>query len=58
MSYPRLTTASGRTVLAAALACAAGLAVNLWLAAMNAKGFGADFNQFYCASRLAGTGHL
>jgi hypothetical protein len=32
--------------------------VNLWLAAMNAKGFGADFNQFYCASRLAGTGHL
>jgi hypothetical protein len=58
MPIPRLTAARGRTVLVAALACAAGLAVNLWLVAMNGKGFGADFNEFYCASRLAGTGHL
>jgi hypothetical protein len=46
------------TILAAAFACAAGLAVNLWVAVNSSAGFGVDFNQFYSASRLAGTGHL
>lgn len=35
-----------------------GLAVNLWIAANNSTGWGVDFNQFYSASRLAGTGQL
>jgi len=51
--------ASGtRVLLATALVCAAGLAVNLWMAVNNSGGFGVDFNQFYSASRLAGTGRL
>ncbi len=51
-------TAKARTLCAAILACAAGLAMNLWMAIDNATGFGVDFNQFYSASRLAGTGRL
>jgi hypothetical protein len=47
-----------RTTLAVTLACAAGLAVNLWVAVNNRDGFGVDFNQFYASSRLAGTGLL
>jgi len=47
-----------QAALATALACAAGLAVNLWMAANNRNGFGVDFNQFYSASHLAGTGNL
>jgi len=35
-----------------------GLAFNIWFAALNRTGLGVDFNQFYAASRLAGTGHL
>jgi hypothetical protein len=34
------------------------LAFNIWLAVQNRTGWGVDFNQFYAASRLAGTGHL
>jgi hypothetical protein len=34
------------------------LAFNTWLAVLNRSGWGVDFNQFYAASRLAGTGHL
>jgi hypothetical protein len=49
-------TARARVVLAA-LACASGLALYIWIAA-NGTDFGVDFNQFYSASRLAGTGHL
>jgi len=40
------------------LVCALGFALNLWIAANNSDGWGVDFNQFYCASRLAGTGQL
>jgi hypothetical protein len=34
------------------------LAFNIWIAVQNRTGWGVDFNQFYSASRLAGTGHL
>jgi len=34
------------------------LAFNIWIAVLNRAGWGVDFNQFYAASRLAGTGHL
>ena len=44
--------------LAVALVCALGLAFNAWFAVLNESGWGVDFNQFYAASRLAGTGHL
>lgn len=47
-----------RTILTVALACAAGLGANLWMAVNNRDGFGVDFNQFYAGSRLAGTGSL
>jgi hypothetical protein len=39
------------------LVCLAGLAVNVWIAVNNRTGWGVDFNQFYAASHLAGTGH-
>lgn len=32
--------------------------MNLWIMPGNASGWGVDFNQFYAASHLAGTGHL
>ena len=35
-----------------------GLAFNIWFAELNRAGWGLDFNQFYSAGRLAGTGHL
>ena len=34
------------------------MAFNIWFAVLNRAGWGVDFNQFYAASRLAGTGHL
>src|SRR4029077_835415 len=37
---------------------ALGLALNIWMSLLNKDGLGIDFNQFYSASRLAGTGHL
>jgi len=44
--------------LAIAVVITLGLAFNIWVAALNRTGWGVDFNQFYAASRLAGTGHL
>ena len=35
-----------------------GLAFNIWFAVISRAGWGIDFNQFYAASHLAGTGHL
>ena len=34
------------------------MAFDIWFAVLNKAGWGVDFNQFYAASRLAGTGHL
>ena len=34
------------------------MAFNIWFAVQNRAGWGIDFNQYYSASRLAGTGHL
>ena len=34
------------------------MAFNIWFAVLNRGGWGIDYNQFYAASRLAGTGHL
>ena len=48
----------GTAVLSTVLICGVGLALNLWIAANNSDGWGVDFNQFYSASRLAGTGQL
>jgi hypothetical protein len=48
----------GTAVWATVLICGLGLALNLWIAANNSDGWGVDFNQFYSASRLAGTGQL
>jgi hypothetical protein len=42
----------------ATVVCALGLAFNIWFAVLNKTGWGVDFNQFYAASRLTGTGHL
>jgi hypothetical protein len=41
-----------------AAVCTLGLAFNIWMAVLNKAGWGVDYNQFYSASRLAGTGHL
>ena len=38
--------------------CTLGLAFNLWVAIQNKADWGGDYNQFYAASRLAGTGHV
>jgi hypothetical protein len=35
-----------------------GAGFSIWLAVENRTGWGVDFNQFYAASHLAGTGHL
>lgn len=42
----------------AVLICVVGAALNIWLAVQNQTAWGVDFNQFYAASHLAGTGHL
>ena len=44
--------------VAVAAICALGLAFNIWMAVLNKAGWGLDYNQFYSASRLVGTGHL
>ena len=44
--------------ISVAAVCALGLAFNIWTAVGNRSDLGVDFNQFYAASRLAGTGHL
>jgi Glycosyltransferase family 87 len=45
-------------IFATLLSCALGIALNLWIVSSNSTGWGVDFNQFYAASHLAGTGHL
>ncbi len=45
-------------VAVTALVAALGLAWGLWFASSNRSGWGVDFNEFYAAGRLAGTGHL
>ena len=52
--HSKKTTAA--IVVAAIIAL--GLAFNIWLAVSSRAGWGIDFNQYYSASRLAGTGHL
>jgi hypothetical protein len=47
-----------RAILAIGFVCALGLCFNLYFAANNGSGWGVDFNQFYSASKLAGTGRL
>ncbi|MFN7997669.1 MAG: glycosyltransferase family 87 protein [Bryobacteraceae bacterium] len=44
-------------VWASVFACLAGIAVNLWIG-LRAPERGSDWNQFYSASKLAGSGHL
>jgi hypothetical protein len=44
--------------LTVAIVITLGLTFNIGLAILNRTGWGVDFNQFYSASRLAGTGHL
>ncbi|MBZ5584087.1 MAG: DUF2029 domain-containing protein [Acidobacteriia bacterium] len=44
--------------LAVVFVCAVGLAWNFSIAVFGAHAWGADYNQFSAASRLAGTGHL
>ena len=45
------------TAITVAAVCALGLAVSTWFAVVNKEGWGLDYNQFYSASRLVGTGH-
>jgi len=47
-----------RAILAIGFVCALGLSFNLYMAHYNGTGWGVDFNQFYSASKLAGTGRL
>lgn len=55
----KLAVGSATTsVIAVALVCALGLGLNLYIALLNHTGWGVDFNQFYSAARLAGTGDL
>jgi hypothetical protein len=49
--------ATPAAVVVAAI-CTLGLAFNTWMIVLNRDAFGIDFNQYYSASRLAGTGHL
>ena len=44
--------------VAVAAVFALGIAFNAWMVAVNRADWGIDYNQFYDASRLAGTGHL
>src|ERR1035441_7790718 len=46
------------STVAIAAVCTLGLAFNIWIAAQNKADWGSDYNQFYAASRLAGTGHV
>jgi hypothetical protein len=46
------------TAIVVAVIIALGLAFNIWFAVLSRAGWGVDYNQFYAASRLAGTGHL
>src|ERR1700733_11556185 len=41
-----------------AAVCAMGVAMNVYIGVLNKVAWGVDYNQFYAASRLAGTGHL
>jgi len=41
-----------------AIAVVLGLAFQIQIAVLNRTGWGVDFNQFYSAGRLTGTGHL
>src|SRR5580692_11217623 len=41
-----------------AAVCAMGVAMNVYIGVSNRVAWGVDYNQFYAASRLAGTGHL
>ena len=54
-AFRRKTTTATVTV---AIVCALGLAFDIWFAVRNKTGLGVDFNQFYSAGRLTGTGHL
>jgi Glycosyltransferase family 87 len=47
-----------RAILSVGFVCVLGLSFNIYLAATNPSGWGVDFNQFYSASKLAGTGKL
>jgi hypothetical protein len=47
-----------RAILAIGFVCALGFSFNIYMAANNGTGWGVDFNQFYSASQLAGTGRL
>src|SRR5471030_13033 len=59
MEPDRLQTAKAPgSVPLAVLVCVFGAALNIWLAVQNRTAWGVDFNQFYSASHLAGTGHL
>ena len=46
------------TVIAIAVICLLGLSLSAVVASQNQSGWGVDYNQFYAASHLAGTGHL
>jgi hypothetical protein len=43
---------------AVSVAIVLGLAFHIWIAIENRTGWGADFNQFYAAGQLTGSGHL
>jgi hypothetical protein len=47
-----------RRALALICLALAGIAFNGWLAVSNSSTWNVDFNQFYVAGKLAGTGHL
>ncbi len=57
--FRKVTHLEGRrAVIAVAVICALGLAYCTCFAVMNKDRLGIDFNQFYAASHLAGTGHV
>src|SRR5580698_4746458 len=55
---PRTIAPSAHTKAVLIFAIAVGAALNLLAAIANTSGWGEDFNQFYSASRLAGTGQM
>src|ERR1041384_4525227 len=55
---PRTFDASMRAHVVVIGAFILGALLNFWMAVNNNDGWGEDFNQFYSASRLAGTGQM
>jgi hypothetical protein len=58
MVNPLKLPGRSKVLAACTVAIVLGLAFQIRIAVLNSSGWGVDFNQFYSAGRLTGTGHL